>query len=167
MGLTGLELPDELEARPDVLALLDAIRLQASIRMGIAPDLDAARGITIVPFVGFVSPPADSASLSGEKVRARDIDLVARVISNGQPHRALPLTISLCTAIAARIAGTVVAEALSPTARDGAIRLGMPSGILTVAADVAHDNGAWLARSGSFYRTARRLFDGRVWVPGR
>jgi 2-methylaconitate isomerase len=25
--------------------------------------------------------------------------------------------------------------------------------------------GAWRAHAGSFYRTARRLFDGRVWVP--
>jgi 2-methylaconitate cis-trans-isomerase PrpF len=42
----------------------------------------------------------------------------------------------------------------------------MPSGILTVGADVAQEDGAWVARSGSFYRTARRLFDGRVWIPG-
>ena len=167
VGLTGLELPDQLEARPEVLALLDAIRLQASIRMGIAPDVEAARRITIVPFVCIVSPPTDNPTLAGDTVRASDIDLVARVISNGQPHRALPLTISLCTAVAARIAGTLVAEALSPAAQDGALRLGMPSGILTVGADVVREGGAWVARAGSFYRTARRLFDGRVWVPGR
>ena len=41
----------------------------------------------------------------------------------------------------------------------------MPSGVLTVDADVACENGVWIARAGSFYRTARRLFDGRVWVP--
>jgi len=41
----------------------------------------------------------------------------------------------------------------------------MPSGVLTVAADVAPgEGGGWVARSGSFYRTARRLFDGRVHV---
>jgi 2-methylaconitate isomerase len=57
---------------------------------------------------------------------AGDVDLVARVISNGQPHRALPLTISLCTAVAARISGTVVAEALSASADSGPLRLGMP-----------------------------------------
>ena len=167
VGLTGHELPDQLEARPDVLALLEAIRVQASVRMGIAPDIEAAGRITIVPFVAIVSPAADSPTLSGETVRGGDIDLVARVISNGQPHRALPLTISLCAAVAARIAGTVVAEALSPSAGDGALRLGMPSGILTVGADVGQEGGAWVARAGSFYRTARRLFDGRVWVPGR
>ncbi|NYT64053.1 PrpF family protein [Alcaligenaceae bacterium] len=165
VGLTGLELPDELEARPDMLTLLNEIRIRASVKMGIAPDFESARQITIVPFVCIVSPPTDNPTLSGETVPAGDIDLVARVISNGQPHRALPLTVSLCTAVAARITGTLAAEALSPSASDGPLRLGMPSGILTVGAEVARENDAWVARAGSFYRTARRLFDGRVWVP--
>ena len=167
VGLTGLELPDELEARPDMLALLDAIRVQASLRMGIAKTEEEARRVTIVPFVAIVSPPADSPTLTGEPVRAAEVDLTARVISNGQPHRALPLTISLCTAVAARIAGTVAAEALSPSAGAGPLRLGMPSGVLTVGADVGQEDGAWVARAGSFYRTARRLFAGQVYVPGR
>ena len=168
VGMTGHELPDQIEARPDLLALLDAIRVEASVRMDIAPDIEAARRITIVPFVALVRPPENSPTLSGDVVNGSDIDLIARVISNGQPHRALPLTISLCTAVAARMTGSVVAECLSPAASgEGPVRLGMPSGVLTVGADVAQEGGAWVARAGSFYRTARRLFDGRVWVPGR
>ncbi|MBY0336010.1 MAG: PrpF family protein [Acetobacteraceae bacterium] len=166
LGLTGRELPDELEARPELLARLDAIRRAASVAMGIAPDMEAARAISTVPYVGIVSPPAEARTLSGETLAAADMDLAARVISNGQPHRALPLTVSLCTAIAARVAGTVVAEALRAAAPDGPLRLGMPSGVLTVGAEVAQENGAWVARAGGFYRTARRLFDGRVWLPG-
>ncbi len=61
----------------------------------------------------------------------------------------------------------MVAEAASPTTPDGPLRLGMPSGVLTVGADVGQEAGRWVARAGSFYRTARRLFDGRVYVPGR
>lgn len=167
VGLSGLELPDELESHPDVMARLDAIRVHASVKMGIAPDVESAKRITIVPFICIVSGPADNPTLSGEIVPAADIDLVARVISNGQPHRALPLTVSLCTAVAARISGTVVAEALSPTAAEGALRLGMPSGILTVGAEVDNKDGEWTARAGSFYRTARLLFDGQVWVPAQ
>jgi 2-methylaconitate cis-trans-isomerase PrpF len=166
VGLTGLELPDALDARPDVMALLEAIRVQASVRMGIALDEAAARRITIVPFVAIVSPAADSLSLTGEFVRASEVDMTVRVISNGQPHRALPLTISLCTAVAARIAGTVVSEAATATEPGAKLRLGMPSGVLTVGADVEQDGGVWVARAGSFYRTARRLFDGRVYLPG-
>ncbi|GJD53011.1 3-methylitaconate isomerase [Methylobacterium crusticola] len=165
VGLTGAELPDALDADPAALRLLDDIRVAGSVRMGIAPDAAAARALRVVPFVGVVGPAADAPTLTGEGIRAGQIDLAARVISNGQPHRALPLTVSLCIAVAARIAGTLVAEALSPAAGDGALRLGMPSGVLTVGADVAREDGAWIARAGSFYRTARRLFDGRVWVP--
>ncbi len=166
VGMAGTELPDTLDASPAILARLEAIRCAASVRMGIAPDEDAARQIRSVPFIAIVAPPTDAPTLSGETIRAAAMDLLARVISNGQPHRALPLTISLCTAIAARIEGTVVAEALSPVRGSGALRLGMPSGVLTVGAEVVLENGAWVARAGSFYRTARRLFDGRVWVPG-
>jgi 2-methylaconitate isomerase len=167
VGMTGHELPDEIEARPDLLALLDAVRVQASVRMGIAADIAAARRVTIVPFVAIVRSPEDSPTLSGAVVDGREVELIARVISNGQAHRALPLTIALCTAVAARIPGTVVAECLPPAAAGtGPVRLGMPSGILTVGADVAEEAGRWVARAGSFYRTARRLFDGRVWVPG-
>ncbi|MEH3145170.1 MAG: PrpF family protein [Methylobacterium frigidaeris] len=165
VGLTGTELPDRIEATPGLPGLLEAIRVQGSVRMGIAPDAEAARTIRMVPFVALVSPPAQAPTLAGDTVAADAIDLAARVISNGQPHRALPLTVSLCTAVAARLPGTVVAEAMPVAAGAGPVRLGMPSGVLTVGADVVAAEGAWVARAGSFYRTARRLFDGRVWVP--
>ena len=165
VGLDGTELPEALEARPDLLRLLGEIRIQASLRMGIAAEEAAARAVTSVPYIALVSPPRAARSLSGEEVGAGEVDLTLRFLSNGQPHRALPLTGSLCTAVAARIGGTLVAECLSPRAGEGPLRLGMPSGVLTVAADVAREDGAWVARAGSFYRTARRLFDGRVWIP--
>ncbi len=164
LGLTGRELPDAIEADAPLLARLEAIRRHASVAMGIAPSLEAAGGIRVVPFIALVSPPAAAPMLTGETLAAEAIDLTARVMSNGQPHRALPLTISLCTAVAARIDGTVVTEMAGPVAGD--LRIGMPSGVLTVAADVVREaSGEWVARSGAFYRTARRLFDGRVWAP--
>lgn len=166
LGLTGRELPDALEARPELMARIDAIRRAASVRMGIAPDDAAATRITSVPFVCVVSPPAAGATLSGTPLAADSHDLAARVIASGQPHRALPLTVSLCAAVAARIEGTLAAEALGAAPDPAApLRLGMPSGVLTVGADVVHGARGWEARAGSFYRTARRLFDGRVWVP--
>jgi 2-methylaconitate cis-trans-isomerase PrpF len=166
LGLTGLELPDALEGNAPMMAKLDAIRVQASLAMGIARSAEEARAIG-VPFIGFVRAPADARTLAGDVIAAGDVDLVARMIASGQPHRALPVTASLCTAVAARIAGSLVADALRPgLAAAAPLRIGMPSGVLTVGADVAQDaDGGWLARSGSFYRTARRLFDGRVYLP--
>jgi len=166
LGLTGRELPDALDADKALLDKLQRIRRAASVAMGIARDDTEARSIAAVPLVGFVAPPMDAPTLSGDPVAATQIDLTARFISSGQPHRSLPLTASLCTAVAARIAGTVANQALGAGASAGPVRIGMPSGILTVDADVAQDAaGRWQAHSGAFYRTARRLFDGRVYVP--
>jgi len=165
LGLTGRELPEALDQDTALLAKLQRIRRTASVAMGIARDDEEARSINGVPIIGFVAPPMDAPTLSGEPIMADQVDLTARFLSNGQPHRALPLTASLCTGVAARIRGTLVNQVLGPNAGES-VRIGMPSGILTVDADVSQDrNGIWTAHSGAFYRTARRLFDGRVYVP--
>jgi 2-methylaconitate isomerase len=165
LGLTGRELPEELERDPALLERMQVIRRLASVAMGIARDDAEARATAGVPIIGFVAPPMDAPTLSGEPVGAAQVDLTARFLSNGQPHRALPLTASLCTAVAAGITGTVVAEALAPGV-GAQVRIGMPSGILVVGAEVSRDGaGTWVAHSGAFYRTARRLFDGRIYVP--
>jgi len=166
VGLTGIEMPAELSARPDVLGMLNDIRIQASMAMGIAATAEEARARRMIPFVGMVSPPQDAVMLSGEAIRAGDVDLTVRMISSGQPHQALQLTASLCIAVAARIDGTVASEAAR---RDGGgeLRIGMPSGILTVGATVRREASGWVAEHGYFFRTARRLFDGRAYpMPG-
>src|SRR4051812_9251907 len=104
LGMRGEERPEHLDGRKELLARLDAIRVEASVAMGISDSAAAARRIKMVPFVCTVAPPA-SASGGSEPV-----DLVVRAISNGQPHRALPLTVSLCVAVAAQLEGSVVAE---------------------------------------------------------
>ena len=163
LGMKGTEMPEELERNAAVLEALAAIRLHASVAMGIARTLDEARARTAVPFIGFVSPAQDARTLSGESLAAAAADLSVRMISNGQPHRALPLTASLCAAVAARIEGSVVWQASRRNAGD-ALRLAMPSGVLTVGADASRENGAWKVARGSFYRTARRLFEGYVYA---
>ncbi|MDQ2735207.1 MAG: 2-methylaconitate cis-trans isomerase PrpF family protein [Pseudomonadota bacterium] len=162
LGLRGTELPDELESNASVLACLHELRLLGSVAMGIAPTIEAAAAIPMIPLIGFVAPPQTSTTLVGRTIGADACDLVVRMISNGQPHRALPLTGSLCTAVAARIDGTL---AHRQTHRgEGPIRLAMPSGVLTVDATVSREAAGWRAERGSFYRTTRRLFDGFVYI---
>ncbi len=165
LGLTGRELPEALDQDTALLQKLQSIRRTASVAMGIARDDDEARSVAGVPIIGFVAPPMDAPTLSGEPIAADHVDLTARFLSNGQPHRALPLTASLCTGVSARISGTLVNQVLGPNA-GGSVRIGMPSGILTVDAEISQGrDGTWTAHSGAFYRTARRLFDGRVYLP--
>jgi len=163
LGLKGTEMPDELERNAAALQQLAAIRLHASVAMGIARTLDEARARSAVPFIGFVAPAQDALSLSGERLPASAADITVRMISNGQPHRALPLTASLCTAVAARIEGTTVWKVARRDAGDP-LRLAMPSGVLTAEADASRENGVWRVERGSFYRTARRLFEGCVYA---
>ncbi len=165
LGLTGTEQPDALEANTAIMQKLAAIRAQAAVAMGITKTAEEALKKGGVPFVGFVAGPQDAATLTGETLKENDIDLTARMLSNGQPHRALPLTVTLCTAVAARIEGSVVHAAARVTSdKNAPIRTAMPSGILTVAADVRLKDGQWHAEQGAFYRTQRRLFEGYVYV---
>jgi 2-methylaconitate cis-trans-isomerase PrpF len=165
LGIKGTELPDEIDANPELLKKLEAIRIAASVAMGITKSPEEAAKRRSVPFVGFVSAPQDSKTLTATALKAGDMDVAARMMSNGQPHRALPLTCTLCLAVAARLEGSVVHE----TARAGSnpeaeIRIAMPSGVLTVAASVRKLEGQWHAEQGAFYRTQRRMFEGKVVV---
>jgi 2-methylaconitate cis-trans-isomerase PrpF len=164
VGAKGTELPDEIDANPGLLKKLAAIRVAASVVMGITKTPEEAARRTTVPFVGFVSPPQDAQTLTGEALKAASVDLTGRMISNGQPHRALPLTASLCMAVAARLEGSVVFDAARPGNPEAEIRIAMPSGVLTVAATVRKLEGQWHAEQGAFYRTQRRMFEGQVLV---
>jgi 2-methylaconitate cis-trans-isomerase PrpF len=165
LGITGTEMPDEIESSTELMGKLGEIRLAASVAMGISASRDEALKNKAVPFIGFVAPPRDAKLLSGEALSAANADLTTRMLSNGQPHRALPLTVTLCTAVAARIEGSVVHEATRPTdTREAELRIAMPSGILTVAASVAQKDGQWHTEQGAFFRTQRRMFEGHLLV---
>jgi 2-methylaconitate cis-trans-isomerase PrpF len=165
LGIKGTELPDEIDANPELLKKLAAIRIAASVAMGVTKAPEEAAKRASVPFVGFVSGPQDAKTLMGETLMASGMDLGARMMSSGQPHRALPLTCTLCLAVAARLEGSVVFEATRRTGNpESEIRIAMPSGVLTVAATVRKLEGQWHAEQGAFYRTQRRMFEGQVLV---
>ncbi|WP_137917685.1 PrpF domain-containing protein [Hydrogenophaga sp. 2FB] len=167
VGLKGTESPTQMEEDSALMQRLAAIRIEASQRMGLAADAEEAVRRTAVPFIAVVAPPTDSVTLSGDAVVAGSVDLLARALSNGQPHRALPLGVSMCMATAARIGGSVVNQVCAVAAREGGgpLRIGMPSGVLQVAADVKRrEDGHWHVESGGFYRTQRRLFEGTLLV---
>ena len=159
LGIAGNEMPADLDADTDLMARLQAIRKAGAAAMGLnfSPAL---------PMVGFVAPPMDASLLSGEAVPKGDGDLLGRMVSMGNIHRALPLTGTLCMTVAARIEGTVVHRAARTVADPGdALRIVQPSGVIHCAADVAQQDGAWHAAKAGVMRTQRRLFDGYVYIP--
>jgi 2-methylaconitate cis-trans-isomerase PrpF len=151
LGLAGTERPEAIDADRALSA-----RLEAAERMGIP-------GSASIPKVAVVAPAAAFTGLDGNAYGAGAVDLLARVISMGNCHRAFALTAAMCLAVAARIDGTVVRECCGSTAGD--VRLGHPSGVLPIAASVTTRDGAPRAEHVTVYRTARRLMEGFVRVP--
>lgn len=163
LGLQGHELPAALDRNPALLETLEALRRAASVRMGLAPTLEAAARTASIPKVGLLSAPQDTALLSGRTLPADQSDIVARMISVGQPHRAIPLTGALCLAVACRIPGTTAHALARPSDASAPLRIAHPSGTIMVAAQVRPD---LTVPHATVFRTARRLFQGEVlWQP--
>jgi len=160
LGKTGAELPDALEADTGFLARMEEIRRAASVAMGIAPDIQAAATIASIPKIAIVSRRGEARTLSGRVLAPSDSDIAVRMISVGQPHRAVPVTGAICLAVAARVPGSIP-HALSAAA-NGPIRIAQPSGVTVVDASVIAGSDGPHAQYGAVYRTARRLFDGHV-----
>ncbi len=166
LGLAGTELPEAIERDRALLNRIEAIRATAAVAMGIAKTPAAAsRQSQANPKVVLVAPPADATTLSGARVSADAMDLTVRMLSMGRPHRAVALTAAMCTAVAARLDGTIVqAAARPPRASDADVRLGHPSGTIDLAARVRGGTDP-TAQSVVVYRTARRLMEGAVLIP--
>lgn len=167
LGLTGREQPADIDADAGLLRRLEAVRAQASVAAGIAGTArEASSDVPSVPKLAMVSPPSEYVRLDGSVADPDGIDLVAKMMSMGMAHRAYPLTGAICTTVAAGIPGTVVADALRAARDDGAVRLGHPSGTMSLAASLRQDGaGDWTVDKVSADRTARRLMEGVVHVP--
>jgi 2-methylaconitate cis-trans-isomerase PrpF len=163
LGMTGIEMPDELEANGEFLARMEEIRVAASLRMGIAQTPAGAARKPSIPKAAMVAAPRAARTLSGETIAADAADVIVRMISIGQPHRAVPLTGAMCLAVAARLEGSVV-NRVARSSRADSVRIAQPSGVTVVGAAVRRAGDSWIADHATVYRTARRLMDGKVYL---
>lgn len=161
LGLTGTEAPEQIGADAALMAQLESLRRQGAVRMGLAGDEAAAAASRSVPFVGMVARAAGWRTPGGRKFGDGDADIAVRMLSSGDPHKAIPITSALCVAVACRTAGTLPAMLCS--GHSGPLRIGHPSGTVMVQAEEDAVTGA--VRHASVYRTARRLFQGEVLYP--
>lgn len=168
LGLPGLALPEAMESDRALMKRLEDLRVEASVAMGVAPDGETARGLGSVPKIALVGPARDAETLGGRPLAATDHDIAIRMLSMERPHRAVPVTGALCLAVALRLPDSVPGR-LAPGAavRDGALRIAHPSGITAVDAAVEQDADGPRALHAALYRTARRLFDGKVYYHAR
>jgi 2-methylaconitate cis-trans-isomerase PrpF len=158
-------MPEILEADAGFLERMEAVRRTASVAMGIASDLSQAAKIPSIPKVCVVSETQDQNLLTGEKMSGNQADIIARMISVGQPHRAIPLTGALCLAVATQLNGSIPHGLCRPGRTQ--VRIGQPSGLTVVEAKMSVVDGNLFADSASVVRTQRRLFSGYVYVPAK
>ena len=82
LGMTGIEMPDELDGNRDLLDRLEAIRIAGSLRMGITCTVEEAQRKPSIPKVAMVTGPRAARTLAGERIegercgfdRAHDLD---------------------------------------------------------------------------------------------
>lgn len=159
LGMTGTESPDAIEKTPGLMAKLDRIRRRAGVLMGLGATPEKV-GLSS-PKVAMVAAPAPYETLEGATLPAESHEIAVRMVSMERLHKAVPLTGAMCLGVACRIAGTIPNLLATPPKADE-IRVGNPSGIVSVGAEVRQDGGTWVAESAVVFRTARILMKGAV-----
>ncbi|MCC6179178.1 MAG: hypothetical protein IT305_28045 [Chloroflexi bacterium] len=169
LGATATERPEEIDANRPLHATLEEIRDHAAVRLGLAPDLASAHErAKAIPKVVMVAPPTGYRTTGGQDLPAERIDLTARMLSMGKTHRTMAGTAAICTAVAAAIKGTLVQELTRLGAGErGEVRIGHAAGVLDIGVSAERRDEGWYVRSVSTFRTARRIMDGRIFVPDR
>ena len=148
-GKTGQETPQELDADRALMQRLETIRLEAGRRMGMG---DVSR--LVVPKPALVSRPAQGGNIA------------SRYFTPHACHKTHAVTGALALSTAAVLPGTVANRYLEPKGFSGGV-LGIehPSGRIDVDLVTDCSGAAPVVERASFVRTARRIFEGVVYVP--
>lgn len=141
LGLTGQESREDIEAMAGVKARIEAIRLQAGPLMGLG-DVTAAS----VPKMVMVSAARQGGAISTRSLIPHRVHASIGVLAAVTVASACLLTIG-------------PAAALARIPRDGRFLVEHPDGAVEVLLDLGPDRG--ILGAGTI-RTARKLFDGRV-----
>lgn len=160
IGLTGTELT-EIHSNSTAMQRIENIRGIAALKMGLVDKWeDAAKFSTSIPKVSIISNPQEYLNIDGELVSKDEMDICCRAISVGQLHRAYPITVSIATAAAARVDGTIVSELLDSKIKKEDLIIGHSSGVIKV--NIVSEKDVIL--KGGVVRTARRIMDGNIYV---
>jgi 2-methylaconitate cis-trans-isomerase PrpF len=146
VGVTGDETPAELDGRRELLILLDNIRRQAAVKMGLAADRASAE--RAVPKLALVAPAVD-----------QDIDFQVRMLSMGRVHPALAITGSVALTMAAQDQKTVIGQQIGAVTGNQ-VRMSTPAGVVTTRLGQYNGQAAI-----GVLRTTRRLAEATLLLP--
>ena len=165
LGLTGKELPDELNADEEKLNLLETIRGLSAVKLGLIEDYTKSAWETPgIPKMTFVAEPETYVTSDGTKIEKDQIDLLSRMMSMQKTHPSYAMTGAMCTAGAAVVPGSVVQQVLNPNVDTQFIRIGHPGGILECGVDYQKKDDEPVIEDTFGFRTANLLMEGVAMV---
>ena len=161
LGLTGKELPDDLNADAEKLELLEKVRGLAAVKLGLIDDYTLSPWDTPgIPKMTFVAEADDYVTPDGKEIKKEQIDLLSHMMSMQKTHPSYAMTGAMCTAAAAVIPGSIVNQVLPKDVDTQFIRIGHPAGILECGVDFT-ENGPVPEIEDTFgFRTANLLMEG-------
>ena len=164
LGYSGTELQDDINQDEKALSKFELIRAHGALKMGLINKVEEAIDRQHTPKIAFVAPPATYTASSGKVINQDEIDLLVRALSMGKLHHAMMGTAAVAIGIASVIPGTLVNQAAGVGKRSS-VRFGHPSGTLKVGAEIEHSNDEWIAKKVVMSRSARKIMEGKVYVP--
>ncbi len=141
LGFAGLVEACAAASDTGLYTRTEPLRLEAGRRMGFG---DVAK--SVIPKVGLLFPT--------------DVGSIAvAYLMPWALHQSLAVTGAVCIATACNVSGTVAAEMVA--SMDGSISIVHPAGVMTLL--IERGNGSLVGAG--VMRTARRIFEGRVFIP--
>jgi 2-methylaconitate cis-trans-isomerase PrpF len=164
VNLKGTESPDEIDSTSNMLTLLEKIRGEAAVKMGLVEKWqDGATISPGVPKLTVVSAAQDYKTVSGSQIQGKDYDLSVRMMSMQKAHKTIALTGALCTAAACVVEGTIPNRILGAEAVKNNLKLGHGDGIIDVSIKYEKNEKGIIINSVSSHRTARKIMTGTVY----
>lgn len=164
-GLSGTETQAQVNGDAALLERLEAVRALGAVAMGLARTaVQATVERPHTPKLCLIAPPQTYQVAGGKQVPAEAIDVIARMISMGKLHHAIPGTGAVAVAVAAALPGTLV-NRLTGDLGGRQVRMGHTAGTVVVGAQAREIDGSWQVEKASMSRSARRLMEGWVRVP--
>ncbi len=169
LGLSGVETTVELQDTADLMETLEYLRGCAAVLSGLVDSPEEAIHKTrAIPKLALVAPPVGyKIEGSGTYVEAESIDLVSRIVSCQELHKAYAVTGGIATAVAACVPGSTVQHATGLETGTGlrSIRIGHASGVMETGVQCSAVAPAIVIDRATCIRTARRIMAGSVLIP--
>jgi len=165
VGMTGRELPSDIDKNGELLTALERIRGACALRMNLISDISLSASVSPgIPKMTVVSPPQDYTTPDGGNVSGRDIDVTVRMMSMQKAHPTCAMTGAMCIVTAAALSGSVVYDLRRPGADFRDFRIGHPAGVISAGVETREEGGKTRILSVSGIRTARLMMSGTAYL---